>query len=174
MDLGSCDYRSDINGRLWPLAVGGQAIHTMAGEGSKQPATSSRGTKIHIKSLFAAASLVAQAVFFVGFAWMLVDMFSLVNVMTPEMERDSSLLIPYIRETADSYRPALGIGVLGAIASYIIYFKSDFRKSWYLKGTRILGWLWLPFIPIGTLIGIVLLGARRSAIEAAADDQAHS
>ena len=101
---------------------------------------------------------------------MLVDMFSLVYVMTPEMEEDTSLLIPYIRETVDSYRPALGVGVIGAVVSYIIYLKSDFRAPWYLKGTRTLGWLWLPFIPIGTLIGIVLLGARKSAIETAADD----
>ena len=126
--------------------------------------------KINTKSLIAAASLIAQAVFFAGFGWMLVDMISLLNIVTPEMEEDSSLLVPYIRETLDSYHPFLGIGVIGAIASYVIYFKSDFRASWYLKGTRILGWLWLPFIPIGTLIGIVLLGARRSAIESTAED----
>lgn len=101
---------------------------------------------------------------------MLLDLFSLMNVMTPEMEEDSSLLVPYIRETLDSYRPALGIGVIGAVVSYIVYLKSDFRAAWYLRGTRILGWLWLPFIPIGTLIGIVLLGARRSAIESAAEN----
>jgi hypothetical protein len=126
---------------------------------------------INIKSLIAAASLVAQVVYFVGFGWMLVDMFSLVNVVTPEMEEDSRLLVPYIRETFDSYRPALGIGIIGAVVSYMIYLKSDFRASWYLNGTRILGWLWLPFIPIGTLIGAVLLGARKSAIESAAEKQ---
>lgn len=92
-------------------------------------------------------------------------MFSLVNVVTPEMEQDSSLLVPYIRETFESYWPALGVGVIGAVVSCIVCLKSDFRASWYLRGTHILGWLWLPFIPIGTLIGIVLLGARKSALE---------
>ena len=136
-----------------------------------RPVTISQGgIRIIIKSLIAAASLIAQVVFFIGFGWMLVDMYSLVHVMTPAMEEDSSLLVPYIRETFDSYRRVLGIGIVGAVVSYLIYLKSDFRASWYLKGTRILGWLWLPLIPIGTLIGVVLLGARKAAIEPVADD----
>ncbi len=85
------------------------------------------------------------------------------------MEEDSSLLIPYIRETFVSYQPLLGVGVIGAIVSYVIYVKKIFRASWYLKGTRVVGWLWLPFVPIGTIIGIVLLGARKAAIESQSD-----
>ena len=97
-------------------------------------------------------------------------MFSLVNVITPEIEKDSSLLLPYIRETAASYRPALGIGIIGSIVSLFVYLKTDFRAPWYLKGTQIIGWLWLPLVPVGTLIGIVLLGARKSALESAEEN----
>lgn len=123
-----------------------------------------------MRSLLAAASLIAQVVFFVGFAWMVVDIFSLVNVMTPEMKEDTSLLVPYIRETLYSYLSVLGVGIIGVTASCIIYLKSNFRASWYLKGTRILGWLWLLLLPVGTLLGLVLLGARKSAIQSAVDD----
>lgn len=81
------------------------------------------------------------------------------------MLEDSNSLIPFIEETFDSYRPALGIGVVGAIVSCVIYLKSEFRAPWYLRGTRILGWIWLPFLPVGTVIGIALLALRKSAIE---------
>ncbi|MGI9225459.1 MAG: hypothetical protein ACR2QX_13330 [Woeseiaceae bacterium] len=123
----------------------------------------------NIKSIIAAASLIAQATFFVGFVFLLVDLFNLTNIITPDMEEDSSLLVPYILETIASYQPLLGIGVIGAIVSYVIYFKKILRAPWYLTGTRVVGWLWLPVVPIGTVIGIVLLGARKAAIETRSD-----
>jgi len=91
---------------------------------------------------------------------MLVDMFSLVNVVLPTMGPGSSSLTPYIRETFESYLPTLGVGVAGAVASWIIYRKSDFQASWYLRGARILGWLWVTVVPVGVLLGIGMLGAR--------------
>jgi hypothetical protein len=112
-----------------------------------------------IRTVIAAASLIAQGVFFFGSVFLLADLFSLVNIITPKMEEDPSLLVPYIRETLVSYEPLIGIGVVGAIVTYAIYFNKACRARWFVKGTRVLGWLWLPFIPIGTVIGIVLLGA---------------
>ena len=119
-------------------------------------------------TILAALSIATQSVFFVGFGFFIFDLFSLTYIITPEMEQDPSLLHPYIRETVNSYRFAFGIGILGSIATYLIYLKSNFREQWFLRCTRVLAWLWLPFIPIGTIIGIVLLGARKDAVESQA------
>ena len=122
-----------------------------------------------ILPFLAGLSLAAQLVFFLGLGFLVFDLASLVNIVTPEMHQDSSLLTPYIRETFESYGPTVGVGVLGAIATYVVYYKTTFRALWFLRGTRVLGWLWLPFIPVGTFIGIVLLGARRDAVESQSD-----
>ena len=103
--------------------------------------------------------------FFLGLPFLVADLVGLRYVITPEMEQDSSLLVPFIRETIVSYQPLVGIGVIGAIVTYIVYYKYEYDAPWFLTATRVLGWLWMPFIPIGTLIGIVLLGARRSALD---------
>lgn len=118
-----------------------------------------------IVPLVAAFSLAAQLIFFVGLGFLAFDLASLVNIVAPQMEQDPSHLTQYIRETFESYGPTIGTGLLGAVATYAVYLKSAFRATWFLRGTKILAWLWLPLIPIGTLIGIVLLGASREEVE---------
>ncbi len=117
------------------------------------------------KSLFASICLAAQGLFFVGFGFLLADLASLVNIITPEMEQDSTLLTPYIAETFKSYLPLLGVGIIGAVTDFILLSKVKYWASWFLKESRVIGWLWLLFVPIGTIIGVVLLGARREAIK---------
>lgn len=112
-------------------------------------------------------SLVAQAVFFLGFVFMMRDVFTLPpELVTPDS--DPELVRNYIAETIQSYRQALGIGILGAIATWLIISRAELDDTAFLTTARVLAWLWLPFIPIGTLIGIVILGARRELL--AGDD----
>lgn len=118
-----------------------------------------------IKPIVAALSLIAQAVFFIGYVFLLADLYGLTYIITPAMEEDPSLLAPYIRETIVSYQSVIGIGIVGAIVAVVIYQRKIYSADWFLAGTRVAGWLWLPFVPVGTIIGIVLLGARREAIE---------
>lgn len=108
-------------------------------------------------SIIAAASLVAQAAFFVGFGFLVADLLSLRNVVTPEMGEGSRVLVRYVQETVASYQAVLWTGFIGALAWYLIYLRQIFRARWYLTGTRVLGWMWLLLLPIGTGVGIVLI-----------------
>ena len=64
---------------------------------------------------------------------------------------------------------------IDAILKYIIagnmflYFLNQPQHIAYFKKVFDDG-LWLPFVPIGTVIGVVLLGARRSTIGPASND----
>ena len=122
-----------------------------------------------VRYIIAVAGLVAQVLFFVGLVFLLVDLNNLKYVMTPEMQEDSSLLVPYLRETLVSYYPVYGIGFIGAVVCYVVLYKKLIDRTWFVKSTRLLAWLWLPFVPVGTLVGIVLLGASKEAIEASTD-----
>ena len=148
-------------------------ILAFGGGNGPTPILMTTGLRQVLQSMAAAASLAAQAVFFVGLAFATYDVISVVRVFGPQVE-DASMLVPYLRETLDSYQPTLASGIVGAIVGYAVLFKSGFRASWFLSGTRIVGWLWLPFVPIGTLIGIVLLGARRSALDAGDEEAAEN
>ncbi len=108
-------------------------------------------------------SLLAQGVFFLGFVFMMRDLLTFPpELVTPESDPD--LVRHYIAETFASYRQSLGIGILGAVATWLIISRAELDDDAFLTTARVLAWLWLPFIPIGTLIGIVILGARRELL----------
>lgn len=116
-----------------------------------------------IKTVFALASLTAEVLFFVGLAFLVSDLWSLQYIITPAMEDDPLLLTPYIEETVASYGPVYGVGLLGAIANFVLISRIRFHARWFLNGSRFIAWLWMPLLPVGTLIGVVLLGSAREA-----------
>lgn len=116
-----------------------------------------------VKTVFAIACLVAELLFFIGIIFLISDLFGLRFVITPTMEDDLMLLAPYVRETLVSYAPVFCIGLLGVIANFVLVSRIEYRAAWFLKVTRVISWLWLPLIPIGTLVGIVLLRSTRHA-----------
>ena len=115
------------------------------------------------RTILALASLTAEVLFFVGLVFLASDLWSLHYVVTPAMEDDPLLLTPYIEETVASYGPVYGIGLIGAIANFVLVSRAGFHARWFLKATRFIAWLWMPLLPIGTLIGVVLLGSAREA-----------
>lgn len=117
-----------------------------------------------IKSVFALASLGAQTVYLVGFVFLLIDLYGLGYMMTPAMRESPTLLAPYILDTVFSYWSTIGIGMIGAMMAWALCSRGNYRKSWYLNGIRLFGYLWLPFVPVGTLIGVVLLHTHKAVM----------
>ena len=105
--------------------------------------------------IIAAASLLAQIAFFVGFYFLSADLLSLRYVIAPEMREGS--LFPYIRETIASYQAVLWTGLIGAVICGVFYFKKLVVARWFMAGARVLAWLWILLIPISTVAGIVLV-----------------
>jgi hypothetical protein len=106
-------------------------------------------------SIIAAASLLTQAAFFIGFGFLVSDVSGLRYVIAPDMREGS--LLPYIQETIASYQAVLWAGLVGAAVYGGIYFRKLVSARWFLTGARMLAWLWFLLIPVGTLVGVVLI-----------------
>lgn len=95
---------------------------------------------------------------------MLFDLLSLPNAVFPGQDVSVRDLIPYMVETIDSYQSILGVGIVGAITAWLLILKGRYRASWFLSASRVFGWLWMPLIPVGTVLGVLLLRSRSKAI----------
>lgn len=106
-------------------------------------------------STIAAVSLLAQAVFFVGFGFLVADLLGLPKVITPGMREGS--LFPFIRETVASYQAVLWPGFAGAIICGVIYIKKAILARWFLAGARAMLWFWFLLVSISIVVGVVLV-----------------
>jgi cytochrome bd-type quinol oxidase subunit 1 len=73
-------------------------------------------------------------------------------------------LTPYIVETIFSYRFVLGTGIVAAALAWMLVLKNIYRGDWFLRANRIFGWMWMPLIPLGPLLGVLLLSSRNAAL----------
>ena len=48
-------------------------------------------------------------------------------------------------------------GIIGATLSALLIRKVRYRARWYLAATRFFAYTWLAFVPLGTILGYVLL-----------------
>ena len=117
-----------------------------------------------------ASALIAQAAWFASSAFMVLDIASLPDTVFAGRVFTVEEITPYIRDTVASYSLGAGVGVTGALIAWLLMLKGRFDASWFLLGNRVLGWLWMPFIPVGTAVGVLLLSARAQLLNPAADE----
>ena len=110
------------------------------------------------------ASLLAQLAAFAGIGYLIGDLVSLPRVFFPDGGWTVAQLLPHVFETAASYWAAFVLGAVSAAAAALIMIRGRLRARWFLSVCRALGWLWIPLLPIGTVLGILLLYARRRAL----------
>ena len=122
-----------------------------------------------MRSAFAYVCLAAQLLFFASLVAMLVEVFSLTVIAPDQPEPKVTDVQNQLAAIFDKYRKFFGIGVLGAIAHLIVLKKRAVREQWFLTFSRVFGWTWIPLIPIGTILGILMLGARQSELALQAD-----
>ena len=49
------------------------------------------------------------------------------------------------------------IGSVGVFPAWLVLRDGDSRPSWFLKASTLFAWIWMAFIPIGTVIGVSML-----------------
>ena len=54
------------------------------------------------------------------------------------------------------------IGVLGVLIARPILRQNNDAPQWFLRVTTVLAWAWLVFIPVGTVIGLLMLRWRKA------------
>ncbi len=94
---------------------------------------------------------------------MLSDIVILPEVLFPGRSATVTELAPYALDTVVSYWAFIVVGTLGALATWLLIVKGQYLASWFLTTARILGWLWIPLVPLGTVLGILILRSRSRA-----------
>ncbi|MDJ0940837.1 MAG: hypothetical protein QNJ00_13835 [Woeseiaceae bacterium] len=49
------------------------------------------------------------------------------------------------------------IGLIGALLAYISLRQLPESPDWFRKTSRFFAWAWMPFVPLGTIVGIYML-----------------
>jgi len=117
-----------------------------------------------IKTALAGASLITQVVGLLSIGFMVFDLATLPETLMAQAADDTALVNQYVFETVASYGAWVGAGVAGAIVAWLLILKGKYMTAWFLKVSRVLAWSWLPLIPVGTLVGVLVLSARAAAI----------
>lgn len=113
----------------------------------------------------ATASLLAQVVGLFSLGYLCFDLMTLPDALIEPAAGDEALVRQYIAETVVSYGAWLGAGLLGGVTAWLLILKDGYRAGWFLTTSRVLAWLWMPLIPPGTLLGVLILSARAAAFE---------
>ncbi len=114
--------------------------------------------------IVAAISVVAQIMGIAAFGWLLFEFFTLPGELLEHVVSDPDITKRFVEETLVSYRPWFLAGFVGGFVGWLLILKAWCRDAWFMATSRVLAWIWLPLIPVGTVIGALLLSARRKAV----------
>ena len=117
-----------------------------------------------IKTTLAGASLITQIVGLLSIGFMVFDLATLPESLMAQAADDTTLVNRYVFETVASYGAWVGAGLAAAFVAWVLIVKGKYKDVWFLTISRVLAWLWLPLVPVGTIAGVLVLSARAAAI----------
>ena len=117
-----------------------------------------------IKTTLAGASLITQIVGLLSIGFMVFDLATLPESLMAQAADDTALVNQYVFETVASYGAWIGAGLAAALVAWLLILRGKYTASWFLRVSRVLAWSWLPLVPVGTLVGVLVLRARAAAI----------
>jgi hypothetical protein len=107
-----------------------------------------------MKNLFLALVIAVQTYYL----WALYDLFvAVVTALSKFGGGDATLVAGTISEGIITSVLRSTVGAIGLIASVVIVFKVGGLPIWYKQTTKYISYLWVLFIPVGTILGIVQL-----------------
>ena len=117
-----------------------------------------------IKTALAGASVAAQLVGLLSIGFMVFDLATLPESLMAQAADNTALANQYVYETVASYGAWVGAGMVAAIVAWLLILRGKYTAAWFLRVSRVLAWSWLPLIPVGTTVGVLVLRARSAAI----------
>lgn len=114
--------------------------------------------------LIAGICVAAQLVGLVATYWMFFEFFTLPDELLQQFTADTETAERYLAETFASWQPWPFLGFVGAFVGWLLILNGRCRDAWFLAVSRVLAWIWLPLIPVGTVIGALVLRARAQAL----------
>ena len=126
-----------------------------------------------MKQLVAAVSILAQLAGLVAIYWMVFEFFTLPDELLQQFTADTESTRSYLTETFASWQPWPFVGLVGAVVAWLLILNGRCRDAWFLGVSRVLAFAWLPLIPVGTVVGALLLFARAKALREQSSDRSH-
>ena len=117
-----------------------------------------------IKTALAGASVIVQIVGLLSLGFMVFDLATLPETLMVQAADDAAFVDQYVFETVASYGAWVGAGLAAAIVAWLLILKGKYKDVWFLRSSRVLACSWLPLVPVGTLVGALVLRARAAAI----------
>ncbi len=120
--------------------------------------------------LIAGICIAAQLVGLLAIYWMLFEFITLPAELLQQFTADTETTQRHLLETFASWQPWPFVGLVGAVVAWLLILNGRCRDAWFLTTSLILACIWLPLIPVGTLIGALVLFARAKAVREKATD----
>lgn len=116
-----------------------------------------------LKQAVAVLCALAQGVFFLIIPVAVIQLFDVPDGLVETSGLNLKHLASHIAEVLSTYQPLTGAGIIGGVLSWVVMVHWQYRPIWFLKVTQVLGWAWILFIPIGWVLGTLILSGRIAA-----------
>ena len=120
-----------------------------------------------MKSLIAVASSVLQLIYVLALLQAITSIIKYFQVQSLYGAGDPKLMAGAISTATIDFLLGALIGLIGVFLAWWVLRDKKQRPSWFLPISTFLAWTWMVFIPIGTIVGVMMLRWRKpeSAIE---------
>ena len=123
------------------------------------PNSADHGTpsRIDVKSVLAVASTAIQLIYVLSLLGAILSAVKLFQSESVISAGDPKLMAGAISTIILDFLIGAVIGFVGVLMAWLVLREKEDRPSWFLPVSTYFAWAWIVFIPIGTVIGILML-----------------
>ena len=125
-----------------------------------------------MKSLTAAASTVIQLIYVLALLGAITSTIKMSQVESLYGAGDPKMMAGAISTIIMELLIGAVIGLVGVFMAWLVLRNKEDRPSWFLPVSTFFAWTWMVFIPIGTVIGVLMLRWRKPENEVVSAAQA--
>lgn len=110
------------------------------------------------KLKFAAAiSLVLQLFYVLALLEAMTTTVKLIQIVSLYGKGDPKMMAGGISVMLVDLFAGAAIGLVGVAIAWWVLRDRKSRPLWFVTTSKVLAWAWIPFIPVGTVIGVLML-----------------
>ncbi len=114
-----------------------------------------------MKSLAAAASTAIQLIYVLSLLGFITSMIIVFQVESLYGSGDPKMMAGAISSAVMDFLIGAVIGLVGVFLARLVLRDKKECPTWFLPVSTFFAWAWIIFVPIGTVIGILMLRWRR-------------
>ncbi len=110
-----------------------------------------------MKSLAAAASTILQLIYVLALFGAIKPTIELIQNYSLYYAGDPKMIAGAISSIAVFFLIGVAIGLVGVLLAWLVLRNKKNRPSWFLPVSTFFAWAWMVFVPIGTVVGVLIL-----------------